>query len=95
MKMNIIYKFINSTVQLYTLKQAPTYAYATIFPYPNDLVPTLDWVFKNQPMVSGILIHSCSGKQFASRRKRSLEKGRRYGSVTNAILKLIVIPHCN
>ena len=27
----------------------------TVCPHPKDLVPTLNWVFENQPIVSGIL----------------------------------------
>ena len=36
---------------------------------------TLNWVFDNQPIVSGILSQPNSRKKVASRRKRSLEKG--------------------
>ena len=41
----------------------------------NDFVPTLNWVFENQPMVTRILIQPSSRKQFASRRKKVFEKG--------------------
>ena len=44
-------------------------------PHPNDLVLTLNWVFENQPIVSGILIEPSNRKQFASRRKLPLGKG--------------------
>ena len=47
----------------------------TEYPYPNDLVLTLNWVFENQLLVSGILTQSSRRKQFASRRKRLSEKG--------------------
>ena len=68
----------------------------TVFPYPNDLVPTLNWVFENQLMVSGILTLPSSRKQFASRRKRTLKKEGRYLSVyiyiyTMDLLSIIVL----
>ncbi len=44
----------------------------TVFPYSNDLVPTLNC--ENQPMVSGILTQPSNRKKIASRRKRSMEK---------------------
>ena len=34
------------------------------------LVPTLNWVFENKSMVTGILTQPSGRKQFASRRKR-------------------------
>ena len=37
-------------------------------------MPTLNFVFDNQLILSGILTQLSSRKQFASRRKRSLEK---------------------
>ena len=37
-------------------------------------MPTFNWVFENQPMVSGILTQLSSRKQFGSRRKRSLKR---------------------
>ena len=47
----------------------------TVFPYRNDLVPTLNWVFENQPKETGILTQPSRRNQFASRRKRSLKNG--------------------
>ena len=38
-------------------------------------MPTLNWVFENQPMVLEILTQASGRKQFVSRRGRSLEKG--------------------
>ena len=38
-------------------------------------MPTLNWVVENQPKVSGILTQPSSRKQFAGRRKGSLENG--------------------
>ena len=38
-------------------------------------MPTLNWVFENQPIVLGTLIQPSNRKQFASRRKRSLKRG--------------------
>ena len=45
----------------------------TVFPYRDDLVTTFNWVFKNQPMVMGILTQPSSRKQFAGIRKMSLK----------------------
>ena len=58
----------------------------TVFPYRNDLVPTLNWVFENQAMVTGILTQPSSLKQFDSRRERSLKKGG--GSYLHIIIHL-------
>ena len=44
-----------------------------VFPYRN--VPTRNWVFENQLMVTGILTVASSRKQFASSRKKVIEKG--------------------
>ena len=38
-------------------------------PHLRDHVPTLNFVFENQPIVSGILTQPSRRKQFASRRK--------------------------
>ena len=46
-----------------------------ISPHRSVMVPTLNWVFENQPIMSGILTQPSGRKLFASRRKRSLEKG--------------------
>ena len=35
----------------------------TVFPFRIDLVPTLNWVFINQPMATGILTKPSSRKQ--------------------------------
>ena len=50
---------------------------------------TLNRVFENQPILSGILTQLSSRKQFASRRKRSLEKGGRSLSVYTSILQIL------
>ena len=47
----------------------------TVFPHPKDLVRTLNWVFENQQIVSGILTQPISRKQYAIKRKGSLKKG--------------------
>ena len=38
-------------------------------------MPTLNWVFENQPIVTGILTEPSSRKQFASRRKIYWKRG--------------------
>ena len=38
-------------------------------------MPTLNWVVENQAMVTRILTQLSSKKQFASRRKKVIEKG--------------------
>ena len=48
--------------------------YITVSPHRGVLVPTLNWVMENQPMVSIILTQLSSRKQFGSRRKMSLKK---------------------
>ena len=63
----------------------------TVCLHPKDLVPTLNWVFEIKSLVSGILTQLSSRKQFASRRKRPLEKGGRYIHLYYRSVTLIVL----
>ena len=49
----------------------------TVSLHCSVIVPALNWVIENQPMVSDILTQPSSRKQFGIRRKRSFKKGGR------------------
>ena len=46
----------------------------TVYPLPEDPVPTFNWVFKNQPIASGILTQPSCYKR-AERKLLADEKG--------------------